>query len=89
MIRDVIKNCEQTVKHAIYKFIGKDGSMGLRQGRRYNLFVRELNLIERIFSAYPYKWKVIAYRPYAPNSVIMPYISIDRSEEHTSELQSR
>lgn len=58
---------------AKYRFVGQDGSCGLRKGGEYCLCVDELSLPARIVSVYPFSWKVIVFQPFEHNTPIIPY----------------
>ena len=62
---------------AKYKFVGEDGSCGLKQGSEYCLCVDKLSLPVRLVSVYPYSWKIIAFRPFELNTPIIPYTCME------------
>lgn len=59
--------------HTPYRYIGGKNVFGLEKGEKYELTVYKMNIFERLFSKYPIKWRLVAYRPLDKGTCLMPY----------------
>jgi hypothetical protein len=60
-------------KYGKYTFVGKDPTQQLRRGKNYELAIHKMTFFERVLGVYPFSWKVVAFRPFDPNSCLIPY----------------